>query len=211
VLNQQGQYQKLPLRDLQAALDRDPIVINASTTTTYWSVFALLVVLIAALFLLVWNIGVRLAYIALIALVFWGVAALIRPGTGFGPVLITGLYALVPALLVSFLLSQVGLNIPLTTTFFLVVFWVVGLIAALMPRSPTPASSSIGDYFRAERPLRAWRALIALPLSLDIALETIFGWNLALLTWPLALLTFGALLAVSAWPLIKKGDSRAPG
>lgn len=209
MLDNNGRYQELSLRDLQLALDTDPLIINGDTTTAYWAGFSVIAVIAAFLFLILWNAVVRLAYVALIALALWGIAALIRPGTGFGPVLITGLYAVVPALFISFLLSQIQINIPFTTTFFLVVFWGVGLAGAFLPRTAAPASSSVGDYFRAERTLRGWRAVIALPLLLDVALEMIFHWNAWYVTWPLTLITLGVLLAVSVWPLIKTNEKGA--
>ena len=209
VLNNDGRYQKLPLRDVQQALDTDPLIINGDTTTAYWAVFSVIASVIVFVFLIIWNALARLAYIALMALIFWGIAALIRPGTSFGPVLITGLYAVVPALFISFLLSQIQISIPFTTTFFLVVFWGVGLAGAFLPRTAAPASSSVGDYFRAERTLRGWRALIALPLLFDVVLEMIFNWNAWYVTWPLTLITLGALSAVSVWPLIKTNEKGA--
>lgn len=208
-LNQQGQYQEISLSDLQQALDTDPIVLNGETATTYWTVFAAIVSLAGLVFLAVWNTVVRLAYLALIALVLWGVAALIRPGTGFGPVLATGLYALVPAEYARFLLSEVRFGFLGLFTLLLLPLWAAALAAALIPRTPAPASNSAADYFRAEHPLRFWRALIALPLLTDFALEIIFDWKLWYVTWALAFLTLIALAAISLWPLLAKPNAPA--
>jgi len=203
-LNRQGDYREVPLSDVQQLLGlSDPFVLNGETATNYWTGFSLLISVIAFLFLILWNWLVRLAYIALIGLVVWGIVALIRSGTGFGPVLITGLYALVPALFAHFLLSQINFTLPLMTTFFLIVFWGLGLAAALWPRAANPAPATADEYFRSERPLRGWRALIALPLVIDIVLEMIFSWNAWYVTWPLTMFTLIALLAVSLWPLTK--------
>ncbi len=207
VLNQQGQYQEVPLSQLQQVLNADPIVINGETATNYWTIFAVIFSVIALVFLAVWNTLVRIAYLAVIALVFWGIAALIRPGTGFGPVLVAGLYALVPAEYARFLLSEVRFGFLGLFTIFLLPLWAAALAAALIPRAPAPASDSIADYFRAEHSPRLWRALIALPLLADFALESIFDWKAWYVTWPLAFLTLIALLAVSLWPLLTKKNA----
>ncbi len=210
VLSQQGQYQEIPLSDLQAALGTDPIVINGDTATNYWTIFAAIFSVIAWVFLAVWNILVRIAYLAVIALVFWGVAALIRPGTGFGPVLVAGLYALIPAEYARFLLSEVRFGFLGLFTILLLPLWAAAVAAALIPRPPAPASDSAADYFRADHPLRFWRVLIALPLLADFALEIVFDWKLWYVTWGLAFLTLIALLAASLWPLVMKKSAPAP-
>ncbi len=209
VLNQQGQYQEIALSDLQTMLDTDPIVINGETATNYWTIFAVIFSVVAWLFLAVWNLLVRIAYLGVIALAFWGVAALIRPGTSFGPVLVAGLYALVPAEYARFLLSEVRFGFLGLFTLLLLPLWAVALAAALIPRTPAPASDSVADYFRAEHAPRLWRALIALPLLADFALEAIFDWKAWYVTWPLAFLTLIALLAVSLWPLVAKKSAPA--
>jgi hypothetical protein len=101
------------------------------------------------------------------------------------------------------LLSQINFNFPLVTTFFLIVFWGLGLAAAFWPRAANVVPTTADEYFRTERPLRGWRALIALPVVIDIVLEMIFNWNAWYVTWPLTMFTLIALLAVSLWPLTK--------
>jgi hypothetical protein len=96
-------------------------------------------------------------------------------------------------------------------TILLLPLWAVALAAALFPRAPAPASDSAADYFRAEHAPRLWRALMALPLLADFALESIFDWKAWYVTWPLAFLTLLALLAVSLWPLLAKKSAPAPG
>lgn len=211
ILNRQGDYQEAPLSAVQEMLGLgDPFVLDAETATNYWTGFALIVSVVVFLFLAIWNTLVRLAYVALIALAVWGLTALIRPGTGFGPVLATGLYALSPALFVVFLISQTPVGFPGLTTLFLLIFWGLGLAAAFQTRRTEPAASpSIGAFLSAERPLRAWRALIAIPLALDVVLETIFGWDAFYVTWPLALLTVGALAVASFWPLFMTPNAAA--
>jgi hypothetical protein len=209
-LSRQGEYREVPLSDVQRLLGlSDPFILNGETAANYWTGFSLLASVIAFLALIVWNWLVRLAYIALIGLVVWGIVALVRSGTGFGPVLIAGLYALVPALFIHFLLGQVNFTLPLLTTFFLIVFWGLGLAAAFWPRAASAAPATADEYFRTERPLRGWRALIALPVVIDIVLEMIFNWKAWYVTWPLTMFTLIALLAVSLWPLTKLPNQSA--
>jgi hypothetical protein len=210
VLNAQGQYQEIPLSDLQQAFDADPIDINGETVVSFWAGFSVIATIVVGVFLFLWYTVVRLAYLALIALVLWGVAALIRPGVGFGPVLITGIYALVPAIYLHFLLGQISVTFIFLFTLLFVPLWIAALALALMTRAAAPASDSVTDYFKSERPVREWRALLALPLLLDFALEVIFQWKAWYVTWPLAFLTFGALVLVSLWPLFSKPKAAVP-
>jgi len=209
-LNRQGEYQEVPLRDVQTLLNLDdPFILDGETATGYWTGFSVIFAVIAFVFLLIWNWIVRVAYLALIALLLWGLMVLLKPGTGFGPVVSVGLYALVPALFVVHLLSQLSLRFPGLTTVFLLIFWGLGLAEALFaPRKPYSAAS-FGDYMSSDRPLRAWRALIALPLVLDVMLELIFGWQAAVVTWPLTFITFGALLIASFWPMLMPSSAPA--
>jgi hypothetical protein len=188
----------------------DPITINGETAVSMWAGLSVVVTVVVVVFLLLWYTLVRLAYLALIALVLWGLAALVRPGTGFGPVLIAGVYALIPTTYIHFLLGQVGLTFPVLFTLVLLPVWGLALAAALMPHTPAPASESVMDYFQSERPVRAWRALIALPLLVDLALEVVFQWRAWYVTWPLALITLSALVLVGVWPVFAKPQPAAP-
>ena len=195
-VSESGRYQEFSLSDLQAALDIDPFVLNAETGTAYWATVSVIVAPLGFVALAFWNGLIRLVYLTMIALVLWGVSAVLRPGTGFGPVLITGLYAIVPVLYARLLLSQIGIGFFGLFTLLLLPVWAATLAVALRPRT--------------ERPLRAWRALLALPLLLDFALEVIFGWDAWYVTWPLTALTLIALLAVSWRPPSTKTAAGLP-
>jgi len=139
--------------------------------------------------LLLWHSLLRLAYLALLGLLFWGVAALVRSKTGFGPVLVTGLYASVPALYAQFLLRQAHVSFLGLYTLLLVPMWGLALAAALMAPK--------GGWLLAERPLRARRAWIGLPALLAMALQSIFAWPQGvLIVWGLALATLLALVVI---------------
>lgn len=88
LLNDNGEYQVLPLRDLNTMFETDPIVINAETMTTGWRGFSIVLTLIVFVALAIWNSIIRLMLILLMALVLWGVVSIFRPNIGFGPILI---------------------------------------------------------------------------------------------------------------------------
>jgi hypothetical protein len=187
---QPGQgYQRMPLSSLNNVLGANPIVINQDTVTRSWFVVAAFVTVLLGLGLFLWHSLVRLAYLALLGLLFWGVAALLRPKTGFGPVLVTGLYASVPALYAQFLLRQAQVSFLSLYTLLLVPMWGLALAAALMAPK--------GGWLLAARPLRAWRAWIGLPALLAMALHSIFAWAKGgLILWALALAALLALVVV---------------
>jgi predicted membrane channel-forming protein YqfA (hemolysin III family) len=97
----------------------------------------------------------------MIALIFWGIVTLLRPNTGFGPIIITGLYALVPAIYLSHLLSRSGFTFPGVQTVLLLIFWVIGLAVVFVNIT----------FFSEERPLRLFTALLGLPMLFLLILD----------------------------------------
>lgn len=191
ILNE-GEYQEVPLSELHEIFDTNPIVINADSVTRLWSSLSLILAALTFLGLAIWNMVVWLMYLALLGLVFWGVVSLVRPGTDFGPILITGLYAFIPAVYAHYLLGRLGLRFFGLQTILLLLMWTVTLVAAFAER--------IGGILLGGRPLRGWRALIGVPMLLVFALDVIFHWSKgAFIVWPMALLTFFAVLGISLW------------
>ncbi len=197
---EQGDPTVIQLSDLQGVLG-EPAQINDRTIQSWISVFEVL----AGIGLIIWNIPVRLVYLAPLALVVWGVAAGLRKGTPFAPVIITGIYALVPAFYAQFMLGQIAVGFCGLFTFVFVLAWALGLAAALSPGASQGTPSLPWVRLGDGHPLRLSRAVIGLPLVLNLGLEAIFHWNAWYVTWPLALVTLAALLAVSA----KRIDNRA--
>jgi len=196
-LSQNGQYRSLPLSQFNEVFNQDPIVINAQTTVQFWQAFTLITVIVVFLALLVWSTLLRLMYVAMLALIIWAVISLFRPKAGFGPVIISGLYALVPAIYLTYLFDLAKLSFPGLQTLLLLPFWVIGLMA----------SFSGADFFR-ERSLRLWRAVIGLPLLLLLMVDIFVPYQYeAGIAWALAVLTFLALLGVG---LVTRGSGPAP-
>jgi hypothetical protein len=205
VLNNGGRLQEVRLSDLQRSLGVDPIELNSRSITAMWATFSVVLGLIIAACLFLWNTVIQLAYLMLLAGVMWGITALIRPGAAFGPVFITGLYALVPATYGQFLLSQARFDFCGLFTLLLLISWATALITATSAPGAAPASGTFLNYLRADRPVRAWRALIGLPLLIDFALEAIFGWHAWGVTWVLALVTFGVLVGIGLRGWLQRG------
>jgi len=167
ILNQDGRYQAVPLSEIQTMFDTNPIIINAETASRGWNVFAAALTIVAFLGLVLWQSFVRLMFIAMIALLLWGLASIIRPNTGFEPILVSGLYALVPAVYLRYMFQRVGFSFPGLETFILIAVWVIGLLASL----------SQADFFKREGPPRLWRAFIGIPMLIVLAASVMFDFN----------------------------------
>ncbi len=149
-------YQTLPLSEFNKAFEKDPIILNGETVSQGWGVVSAFTTLVVLISLILWHTVVRLMFISMIALIFWGVISLIKPNTGFGPIIITGLYAVVPSVYLSHLFSRSDLGFPGEQTFFLLVFWVIGLLANFLNTS----------FLTRERPLYLLSAFVGLPMLL---------------------------------------------
>jgi hypothetical protein len=189
VMNNDGRYQVIPLRDLQDMFNADPMVIDADSATGFWVSLSAVLTVLAFVFIGIWNMLVRLVYVTMLGLVIWGIAALIRRGTSFAPVLVTGLYATIPAVYAHYLLGLLDLRFIFLYTILFLPMWAIALVVAL-------AGSDFG-FIGGERPLRGWRTLIGVPVLLVFALDAVIEFpKRALVIWPLALLTFVVLMVV---------------
>ena len=198
VLNQNGEYQVLPLEDLNRAFETDTIVIDADTTTRGWRVFSILFIIIAFFALFAWNSIVRLMFVSLVALIMWGIVSLFRPNTGFGPVIISGVYSLVPTIYISHLFSRAGLYLPCLQTILFLSAWIVALFITFSPM----------DFFARERPPRTWRAWLGVPFLLVLAIDLILTFKYGeIVSWVLFILTGIALVIAGVIPLLKTGPN----
>jgi hypothetical protein len=189
MLTPQNGYQVLPLAELHSAFNQDPLVINAETVSQAWGVMSVIIVVFAFLFIAIWFTVVRLMIIAMIALILWGIVTLVKPNTSFGPIIITGLYAIIPAIYLSHLFSRSELGFPGLQTFLLLVFWSLGLLASFVDVK----------FLTQERPQRLWTALIGLPLlilyAVDLFWQFPYPYDLVAL-WGMTLLTVVVLIAL---------------
>jgi len=194
----QNGYQTLPLSELNLMFEKDPLIINAQTVSQAWMVMALAFVVLAFIFLVLWNTVIRLMIIAVIALMFWGIVTLVKPNTDFGPVIITGLYAIVPAIYLSHLFSRSNFSFPGIQTFFLLVFWVVGLSAKFVNIK----------FFTDEPAPRLWIALLGLPMLLMYIVDIFWKFpapNGPIILWVVTLITWFAMIGLRLYFRFRDG------
>jgi hypothetical protein len=140
--------------------------------------------------LVFWRVAIGLVYITLLGFAVWGGAALAQRNIGFGAVLTTGLYAIVPATYANYLLDRVGFDFFGLFTLLLLGGWAISLVAAAGTRQA-------GDFLRGTRPLRAWRALLGIPMLVLFVLDAVYQWtNGALIVWIVALVTYALLFGI---------------
>jgi hypothetical protein len=168
ILNQ-GDYQVIDLDDLNAVFSDDRIEIDKDAVTSAWSGFSIIFSILSFIALAIWHVAIRLGYLLVLALGLWLVIMLLRPGTDFAPVFITGLYAFVPAFYVRHVLGRLNLGFIFLQTMLLVPIWGLALYAALGEQGP--------DLLIGARRPRLWRALLGLPLLLFLALDGVFTWS----------------------------------
>jgi hypothetical protein len=181
--------------------ETDTIVIDANTVTRGWRVFSVIVSIAAFLGLFLWNSIARLMVVALIALVMWGAVTLFRPNTGFGPIIISGVYSLVPAVYISHLFSRAGISIPCLQTLLFLLAWMAALFISLSPM----------DFFTHNRPARLWRAWFGVPFLLVLAVDLILSFTYGeIVSWALFILTGIALAIAGIIPLLRSMPASPP-
>ena len=193
------EYRTIPLAQVNQLFQRDPLVINAETTARMWQNFSVIFSLAAFFGLALWNIVVRFMYLAALAVAVWGAVSLFRK-TDYSTVLIAGIYAFVPALIIHQILNRLGIHFIFLQTLILVVVWGVGIYAILVKQG--------WDLLGPDRPLRSWRALLGLPLLAVLTLDMLFNWaNGGLILLAAAALTGIALVAAGMFTLKQPEDA----
>jgi hypothetical protein len=125
----QGFYEELSLGGLQQLTGLDPVVIVSGTISNYAGLLATGVWAVVSILLLVWNTVVQFGFVLVVGLLMAGVLALVRPATRFRPVLIAGLYAVVPATYLSLILTR-GFGYPGLALVWLIPIWALVLLLA---------------------------------------------------------------------------------
>jgi Protein of unknown function (DUF1189) len=189
ILNTNGRYQTTPLSQINTLFRQDPLLINEQTVSNAWIKFEAILVIVVFIALVLWNSFVRLMFIAMIALILWAIVSVFRPKIGFGPFIICGLYAIVPAIYISHLLDRIHASFISLQTILLIFFWLIALIASL----------SQHKFFSLERSPRLWTAWIGLPMLIwfivddFIKIPSPYG---EIILWALALLSGLVLIAI---------------
>lgn len=183
-IDDEGVVQVTPLD--MPFLNRETFEINEDLAQSAVSAVQVL----AFLGLSFWHVVLGLTYLTLLGFVVWGIAALAQRNIGFGTVMTTGLFAVVPATYAHYLLDRVGVDFFGMFTLLLLVGWAISLVAATGRRQA-------GDFLRGTRPLRAWRALLGIPMLVLFVLDYVYQWtNGAAIVWVAAVVTYAVLFGL---------------
>lgn len=134
VLSDSG-YRITDLADLNQAFG-DPILINQQTALEFWQDFTRIFAAASLVGIGLWLILARFIWLACLAGLVRGILSAFNTRSEYGPVLTIGIYALVPAVYLSFLLGQVEVRFCGIQTVLLLIIWVVFARLALRPVSP---------------------------------------------------------------------------
>jgi hypothetical protein len=203
VLQTGGQTQNIPLTELNAMFSTNPIVIDRDNLLSLFHTVLTVMWVIASFLLILWNTFCRLMIILLMGLVFWGATAAFRNHTDFAPVLITGLYTFVPAVYLDFLIGQVTVRFLGTLTLIHFFLWAIALFFLF---------HELDKYAgQVERPLRAWRAAIGIPMLVVMILQAVYSWKWgAGMTWGVAAVTLIAWGVIGYLGLKKVSPANIP-
>lgn len=180
----EGRFQQIRLRDLNLLFPT--IHFNATLIKRFIDLAQVFV--FGGLFF--WHAVLGPLYIILLGLGVWAVASLAKKQVSYSAVLITGLFAAIPAMYAEYLMGRIGADAFLLFTLLLLILWTVGLVAAVGTRRA-------GDLLRGERTLRAWRAVIGIPMLVIFALDALYQWDRGpLIVWVTAAVTVAALVIV---------------
>jgi len=151
-----------------------------------------------------WHVVLGPLYITLLGLGVWAVASMAKKNISFNAVLVTGFYAAIPAMYAEYLMGQIDADVFLLFTLLLLIIWTVGLVAGVGTRRA-------GDWLRGERTLRAWRAVIGLPMLVIFALDVIYDWDRGpLIVWVSAAVTVATLVIVGYFTGMQREEKVGP-
>lgn len=137
LVNEDG-YQVFPLAELNQTFG-DPIVLDAASVTRLWSRIAVFINL--SVFFggyLFYSVG-RFIYLVLLGLIVWAATSLSKKGVDFAPILITGIFANVPATYLMFILRKVGFNFFGLRALILFAIWGIAVAYVLKSRESIQA------------------------------------------------------------------------
>lgn len=123
VMDSTGAQNTLLLSELNELFRTNPIVIDDLFVLDAWEGFSRVAVILAAIGLWIWHVFIRLLLISVLGLLIWGSISALRSRTDFVSIMVTGIYALVPALYLHYLLSRGGLALPGLQTMILMLTW----------------------------------------------------------------------------------------
>ena len=132
-----GEYQVIGLADLNSAFG-NPIVVNRESALNLWRSFTPIFSVVAFIGIGLWNLVIRLMWLTFLAVLVWGGLSALNLRSDYGSVLTVGIYALVPAVTISFLLGLIGISFCGFQTGLLLLIWVIVARLALKPTAAPP-------------------------------------------------------------------------
>ncbi|MCH8877510.1 MAG: DUF1189 family protein [Chloroflexi bacterium] len=133
-----GNYQVIQLRDLNSALG-NPIVVNRESALDAWRSLTSIFAGVAFIGIGLWYLVARSMWLTFLAVLVWGTLSAFKVRSEYGPVLTLGIYALVPAVYVSFLLGLIGVSFCGLQLGLLLLVWV--LVARSVLKAGTASES----------------------------------------------------------------------
>ena len=198
-----GEYQIVPIIQLQQLLKADPIILDAPGVAALWQRLTLWVTGIVLGVMLLANLLIWFIFIAILTGLVRALVGLLGWRGGYGEAISVGLYAVVPAVYIAYLLGLLGFRfIGLQALLQIVVMLVVFLSGAGEIAQPYAATQS---------PLAAWRSLIGTPFLAALVLDAASPWPYrSIVMWALAGVTALALVLVSFIPSEKSAPPVPP-
>ncbi len=188
-----GEYQIVPIIQAQQLLQADPIILDAPGVAALWRRLTLWVTGIVLGVMLLVNLLVWFIYIAVLTGLVRLLVGVLGWRGGYGEAITVGLYTVVPAVYLAYLLGLLG-------------FSFTGLqsllqIAAMLVVFLTGAGETSQPEAMARTPLQAWRALLGLPFLAALVLDAASPWPFrAMMMWAVLLITVVALVIFSLVP-----------
>ena len=118
-----GEYQEIQLSELHDIFEQNPIYIDANAVTNLWQKVASILLSFSFAGLFIWNVILRFMFLTFLAIIVWGTASIFRFKTDYGPVLTLGIFALVPATYLNYLLGIIGIRFFFLKTLLLLIIW----------------------------------------------------------------------------------------
>jgi hypothetical protein len=190
IMLNKGKIETISLADLQTAFEQNPIVLDRTSSVSIWKSISNVMVVIGFFAVAIWNMLLRLGYLALLALLIWPLARLFNPSIDYQSVFGIGAYVLIPAMILHYVIVRsMGSGFIFLQTLLFVPLWLVGLFWAFRSTSKTAT-------------IRSWEMLLPLPLLALIAVDKINQIpDGDILLWGALALTLLAAVAVARlWP-----------
>ncbi len=169
VVDNNGREQWIGWAEVQGMIGQDPLVIDKDAILGWVGILLGYIKAAALGGIWLWEVLGRMMILLVIALILWGIGALVKPGTGFGHVLAVGIYTYVPAVYLNYVLNQAGAEFPFKLSLGHTLLWAAMLLFTLDVFGK-------GGLSR-DRSLRSWRVLIGVPALILMPLQAVQGWE----------------------------------